>query len=303
MANIDLIQRRAIITAGHGGGDPGAVGQGTTEAAEVIDIVNRTVEILRKDGQIDVVHVPNELGFEAAIAWLNARYTDIDAGLFVDVHKNSTVNAHGVETWYADDPDSKEIALRVQSALAEFSGLPNRGVKSDVTNRFGRLGSLRDSNTWATLVELGFVSDGGDPVGGSANQKYAEALARGILRVWNLSPKPAPAPVQPQPPVPAPVTWTYKVVSSADGKQLGVYNTKQGAWNKYVAVSGAAKIVDSSGRDLTPSFSVEFNPPQDVPEPQHPITEKDYTDADRARDNETNSIIKQILALLSRIFK
>ena len=53
MANIDLIKRRVIIAAGHGGGDPGALGQGTTEAAETIDIVNRLVAYLRQDNQIE----------------------------------------------------------------------------------------------------------------------------------------------------------------------------------------------------------------------------------------------------------
>ena len=292
MANIDLIQRRVFLCAGHGGGDPGAVGQGTTEAAEVIDIVNRTADFLRKDAQVEVIHVPNELGFQQAISWLNARYTNIDSGVFVDVHKNSTVNAHGVETWYADDPDSREIALRVQSGLVQFSGLRDRGVKPDTSNRFGRLGSLRDTNTWAVLPELGFVSDGGDPVGPSANQKYAEALSKGLLRIWNLAPKPAPVPTQPQPPVPAPVSWTYKVVSTETGKQLGVYNKKENAWAKYQFVDGAARIQDTSGHDLTPAFVLEFNPPKpDEPEPQHP------TDKDLEQDTRLNKIETFIEAL------
>lgn len=263
MANIDLIKRRVILCAGHGGGDPGSVGQGTSEAAEVIDIVNRAVDFLRRDGQVEVIHVPNELSFEQSIAWVNARYKDIDDGVAIDVHKNAFVGAKGVETWYADDPDSRLIAQRIQARLAAHRG-PDRGVKPDTQNRWGRLGWCRDVNLWAPLVEAWFVSDGGDPVGGTANQGYAEALSRGILNIWNLAPRvvtvPVPAPTSPT------VTWQYKVVSTADGKQLGVYNQKPNAWAKYMEVRGAAKIVNPAGADLTPAFVLEFGVKEPLPQ-------------------------------------
>lgn len=261
MANIDLIKRHAILCAGHGGGDPGSVGQGTTEAAEVIDIVNRTVDLLRRDGQVGVTHVPNELSFEQSIAWVNARFTDIDSAIAIDVHKNAFVGAKGGETWYADDPDSREIALRIQAKIAEV--LANRGVKPDTQNRWGRLGWCRDINVWAPLVEMGFVSDGGDPVGGAANQRYAEALFKGILNVFNLAPRAVPAPVPA--PTPPTVTWQYKVVSTATNKQLGVYNQKTNAWLKYLEVQGAAKIVNPAGGDLTAAFVLEFGVKEPLP--------------------------------------
>lgn len=294
MANIDLIQKRAILCAGHGGGDPGAIGQGTTEAAEVIDIVNRTVDILRSDGQIEVIHVPNELGFQSGINWVNARYGNIDNGIAVEVHKNSTNNAHGVEVWYAEDADSKLIAQRILDKLV--SVLVGRGVKGDSTNRWGRLGWCRDVNTWAPLVEMGFVSDGGDPVGPVANQKYAEALAKGILNVFGLSLKPV---VVAQPPAPKPVTWAYKVLSTTDGKQLGVYNVKKNAWAKYQSVQGAAKIVDPSGKDLTPAFSLEFNPPRPVEQPYAP---KEDVEKLQAQVNSLQAIVDTIVEFLSSLF-
>lgn len=294
MSNLDLINHRVILCAGHGGGDPGAIGQGTTEASEVIDIVNRTVDILRTDGQLEVIQVPNELGFQEGIAWVNARYTNIDDAIAVEVHKNSTVNGHGVEVWYAEDADSKEIAQRLLDKLV--SVLVGRGVKGDSTNRWGRLGWCRDVNTWAPLVEMGFVSDGGDPVGPEANQRYAHALSEGILNVFSLSFKPV---VVAPPVVPTPVTWSYKVVSTADGKQLGVYNLKANAWAKYQAVQGAAKIVDASGNDLTPAFSLEFNPPRVVEQPYAP---KEDVQALNTRVTAIEALLKIITDFLSSIF-
>lgn len=290
MANIDLIKRRVILCAGHGGGDPGSMGQGTTEAAEVIDIVNRTVDFLRKDGQIEVIHVPNELSFTQSIAWVNTRYKDIDDAVAIDVHKNAFVGAKGGETWYADDPDSKLIAQRIQSGVATV--LTNRGVKPDTQNRWGRLGWCRDVNTWAPLVEMGFVSDGGDPVGGAANQRYAEALALGILSIWGLRPKPVSVPPAP---VPAPVSWTYKVVSTETGKSLGVYNVKLNAWKKYQSVNGAAKIVGAAGNDLTAAFVLEFGV-KEAPAPTY--APKEDVEALKQRV----SLLEDFASLLRRFF-
>lgn len=177
---------RVILCAGHGGSDPGAVGQGTTEASEAISIVDKCVEILRRDGQLDVVQVPNELEFVDGINWVNANYPSLDDGLSVEVHKNgASSEAHGAETWYfADDGDSESLAHKLQDKLAEV--LPDRGVKPDASSRFGRLGWIRDVNTWSLLVEMGFVSDGGDPIDDDADARYATALAKGILNVWGL---------------------------------------------------------------------------------------------------------------------
>lgn len=295
MANIDLIKRRVILCAGHGGGDPGSMGQGTTEAAEVIDITNRTVDFLRRDGQIEVIHTPNELSFEQSIAWVNARYKDIDDGVAIDIHKNAFVGAKGGETWYADDADSKLIAQRIQNnGLATV--LINRGVKPDTQNRWGRLGWCREVNTWAPLVEVGFVSDGGDPVGAVANQRYAEALAKGILSIWNLTPKPISAPPAP---IPAPVTWAYKVVSTTDGKQLGAFRQKSGAWNTYLSVQGAAKITDASGNDLTAAFVLEFGV-KEAPAPTY--APKEDVEKLKLEVSAIRSTLDMIVAFLSSLF-
>lgn len=291
---MDEIQKRIILCAGHGGGDPGATGQGTTEASEVIDIVNRTVDYLRSDGQLEVVQVPNELSFEDGIAWVNARYGDIDSAVAIEVHKNAGVGGHGVEVWYVQDDISRTIAQRLEDKLGNV--LPARGIKDDTTNRWGRLGWCRDVNTWAPLVEMGFITDGGDPVGAAANDGYAKSLAEGCLNIYGLGFKPVPVPPV-QPPV---VNWLYKVVSTADGKQLGVYNVKANAWAKYQFVQGAAKIVDPAGNDLTPAFSLEFNPPRPVEQPYNP---KEDIQANTALLNKILELLQGLIAKITSIFK
>lgn len=275
-----------VICAGHGGGDSGATGQGSTEAAETIAITNKLYDLLAPDPDITVVKVPNELGLVDSINWVNANYpTFSNDYLCIEIHKNSTVNAHGVETWYfGGDEPSRQLALSIQTPFAQYSGLPDRGVKGDDTNRFGRLGWIRDTAIPALLVEAGFISDGGDPLG---PEPYATALYRAIREGW--AELPAIVAPQPQPqPTPSPdVTpkWLYKVTDMS-GKQLGVYNIKLNAWKKYTSVDGAARILDTTGTDLTADFVKEFTPvnPTPPPEPSRDV-----------------GLLKEILALLKEL--
>jgi hypothetical protein len=270
---------RIILAAGHGGGDVGATGQGTTEAAEVIQIVNRAAQKFRVDGQVEVVVVPHELGLIDEINWVNARYKNLDDALCIEVHKNSTANAHGIEAWYwGGDAASKSLAEIVLAGIMSVDGMPvSRGVKGDNTNRWGSLGWIRETNPWALLLEMGFVSDGGDGVDDASDDRYAEGIFRGVLAAFGLSPKPAPAPAPapaPVPAKPAPIVMVkYKVYDSA-GKQIGAYNTESGAWNKYL--TGGTKIVETAtGNDVTGVFVNKYrapvpNPPTANSEP-HPV--------------------------------
>lgn len=282
------MQRRVIIAAGHGGGDSGATGQGTTEANEVVDIVNRTAQKLQADGQLEVVVVPHELNLIDEINWVNARYA-FDSGLAAEIHKNATENAHGIECWYfSGDQASADLASTALAGIMSVPGMPqSRGIKGDATNRYGRLGWIRDTNPAALLFEMGFVSNGGDPVGGAANDMYAEGLKMAFLKVFGLSPA-APVPVS----LP-PVTPEIRFRVFAGDKQIGAYNQEPNAWNKYAA-EGGTKIVDSNGADITASLVAKYRvtppePPVVVTEPPvpapvivpvedpHPVTDPDIS--------------------------
>lgn len=279
------MNKRIILAAGHGGGDPGSIGQGTTEAATVVDITNRLADKLRADGQVEVVVVPHELGLVDGINWINARYKSLNDGYCLEIHKNAAVGAHGVEVWfYSNDAASQDKAQRILNGLVT-TGLPNRGVKGDATNRYGRLGFIRDTNPWAGLAECGFITDGGDFLD---PDRYAEALKLGVLNLWDLKPVVKPAPV----PTPPPVTVAFRVF--AGDKQIGAYNTESGAWNKYSAENGT-KIVDKDGKDVTPYFVEKFRPP--IPPAQDPVTNIEV------RLSALEAIVKLITDFLDKVFK
>lgn len=192
------IQKRVILAAGHGGGDNGAVGQGTTEAHETIQITNKVAEALRNKG-IDVVVVPHELNLGATIDWINARFKGLNDGLAIEIHKNSG-GGTGSEVWTPSYPDdtSKHTATKIAEAMAAATGLRNRGVKYAQNNRWGRLGFTDDTNTYALLIEAGFIDI--DPNDDGADNKFAQGIAQGILNIFGGGSANAPAPA----PTPAP---------------------------------------------------------------------------------------------------
>lgn len=287
--------KRIILAAGHGGGDSGATGQGTTEAAEVIDIVNRAAQKLKADGQVEVIVVPHELNLKDQIDWVNARYDSLDDGYALEVHKNATVNAHGVEGWYYhDDEQSKNLMAKVTGFVSAVAGLTLRGNFPDTQNRWGSLGWIEETNTAAGLLECGFVSDGGDPVGPVANDKYAQGIFEGVLALWGLMPVPAPV-VK----IPAQAQVAYRVYDNA--KQIGAYNVRLNAWFKY-RDGGGVKIVDSNGVDVTTSFINEFRPTESPTwsNPHPELATKEEVAATNARVGALEGIVAKIRELLAK---
>lgn len=247
------LEKRVIIAAGHGGGDSGAVAQGTTEANETIDITNRVVAKLRNDGQVSVVQVPNELGLVDTINWINARYKGLENGVSVEVHKNSG-GGNGSEVWTPSYPDGDSInmAQKVTNAIAAATGEPNRGVKQAQNNRWGRLGFCDDTNTYAMLIEAGFIDV--NPVGGAANERYAEGIFRGLLAIWGLSPKVTPPPVvvPVSKPVPAAEKLPEPILFTTNLEPTSVWDlTSNPNWKAVTAIN--------KGKEFRAFATIRFN--------------------------------------------
>jgi hypothetical protein len=213
------IKNRVILAAGHGGGDNGAVGQGTTEANETIQITNRVADILRNSGKVEVVVVPHELNLGATIDWINARYKGLEDGLSIEIHKNSG-GGTGSEVWAPSYPDatSKANAAKIADALAAATGLRNRGVKEAQNNRWGRLGFTDDTNTYALLVEAGFIDvDSNDD---NADAAFAKGIAQGVLNILGngaTAPAPTQAPSNPQPAKASNETVAQQIIDGVGG--------------------------------------------------------------------------------------
>ena len=146
------------IDAGHGGNDPGAVGNGLQEKNIVLNLALRLGKLLSSRG-IEVFYTRNidikvELADRAKIA--NDKRTD----LFISLHCNAAASpsAAGIETLVHNmNSSSADIAIIVQRELITRTNMVDRGVKPRPD-----LAVLRLSNMPAILIELGFISNAGD---------------------------------------------------------------------------------------------------------------------------------------------
>ena len=169
-----------VIDAGHGGKDPGAVGY-VRESNVTLRLAKLVAYELRLGGH-DVTMTRSDdvyktLGERVRLA--NAVKPD----LFLSLHCNGSVDprANGVETlcYHAGGP-AANYANRVQSELANYTGLRNRGVKL-----MPWLYVLRHTKIPAILVELGFVSNPSDAAklkNPEFIRQAARLIARGITK-------------------------------------------------------------------------------------------------------------------------
>ncbi len=122
---------RIAIDPGHGGWDPGAIGQaGLHEKDVTLDVARRVAPVLTREGL--AVLLTREDDRYVPLEERTARANAFNADLFVSIHCNAAENRlrHGVET-YVLDTTKDEIASRVaarenatsQAATAEIGSI------------------------------------------------------------------------------------------------------------------------------------------------------------------------------------
>lgn len=147
--------RTIIITAGHSNTDPGAVGNGTTEAAVVTEFRNLVADALRargvepvKDGQ-GAVNLP----LRDAIRLITP------GSLAVEFHCNAAASptASGVETLSGDA--LKPLGRALCTAVSLGLGIRDRGAKDENSGQHSRLGFVQAGGL---ILELFFISNASD---------------------------------------------------------------------------------------------------------------------------------------------
>ncbi len=143
---------RIVIDPGHGGHDPGAKGDGTTEAELVLDVALRLEKLLAKAPGIEVVltrrtdaYVP--LQERTAIA------NRENADLFLSIHANanSVASVRGVETYFlnfATNLSTAAVAARENAASGQ-----SMGALPDVVKTIALNNKLDESRDFATYVQ------------------------------------------------------------------------------------------------------------------------------------------------------
>jgi N-acetylmuramoyl-L-alanine amidase len=142
---------RIVIDPGHGGHDPGARGNGISEAALVLDVALRLEELLKKEN-VEVVLTRRANAF-VALEERTALANRSDADLFLSIHANaSTVPAaRGIETYFlnfAPNPEAEAIAARENAGSSKrMRHLP------DIVQAIALNNKIDESRDFATIVQ------------------------------------------------------------------------------------------------------------------------------------------------------
>lgn len=172
-----------FLDSGHGGKDPGALGNNLKEKDINLSVVKIVGEILKKHN-IEVIYSRTTDVFLELHERTRKANTN-KADIFVSVHCNSAsnANARGVETFhYATSKESARLAKTVQDSLvATKLYSANRGVKT------ANFHVIRASNMPAALVELGFINNVDDAkILKNKQDDMANAVAKGILEYLGI---------------------------------------------------------------------------------------------------------------------
>jgi hypothetical protein len=155
-----------ILSAGHGAGDPGAVFKKYKEADQTAFLVKQISKIL-KENNLKVETVPNNLGLQDTINWLNTHYPTLDSAWAIEIHRDSFLpavsdadNRLGVYH-YAQDIKSKAIGDTIQQSFIRNGGSKNSWNRPHNSRGFN-LGFLQHTKCWTHLLELGFMQGRND---------------------------------------------------------------------------------------------------------------------------------------------
>ena len=234
---------KILLIAGHGAGDPGAVGYGT-EATETRRVVNELKSLFGGyNVQVDVYNQSRNAYADIGNGSLQVNFADYD--YVFEIHFNSAANpeATGVEIWvtYAEQGITVEQAIVNKVATL---GYPNRGVKRE---DFRVIRTAKNKGTSAALIETCFISNQGDMNRYNSNfTKVCNAMVEGIAEGFGINKKDGYVPpvVQPTPPSQEKPNVNYYVRTSG-GKQLGAFNVLEYAKN--MASSNKAIVYDVKG--------------------------------------------------------
>lgn len=182
--------KKLVIDLGHGGTDPGAIGQNGTHEANVVLAIGKELNDLLKGYDVDCkfTRFSDEyisLSERANIA--NA----FGADYFVSIHINSAedTSVRGVEVWQYDNRNEKLINFSEELCedVGKIFNIRNRGVKFSK-----ELYVLRNTNMPACLIEVDFVSnkDAENDLKASVNIKsVATAIMKNIVKLYGLDVK------------------------------------------------------------------------------------------------------------------
>lgn len=180
---------KLLLIAGHGAGDPGAVGNSYQEATETRKVVAALAQAL--EGCCDVDTYPTSRNayadYKAGQLTKTAQFARYDYVLEIHFNavKASTADGKtkGTEIYVTTAEPSTAVEQAMVAAIAAV-GLTNRGVKR---NNWDVIQQARKAGTSSALLEICFIDDADDMAIYAAKQPdIVEAIAMSIIDGFGL---------------------------------------------------------------------------------------------------------------------
>lgn len=147
--------RSIFVSAGHSNTDPGASGNGRTEADIVVDFRNMVALYLFRGGAHPQMDGDGAVNMPLNVAAARAKAHDIA----VEFHCNAgPPTATGVET-LSNGPADLALGNKLCAAVAGRLGIRNRGAKPEASGQHSRLAFVQAGGI---ILELFFISNATD---------------------------------------------------------------------------------------------------------------------------------------------
>ena len=183
--------RTVIIDAGHGGGDPGAIGlTGKLEKDINLNISLKLQQFIEQNGG-NVLMTRTTDGMLAANKREDMKVRkklreETSGDIFISVHLNSfpQESCKGAQTFYAANEESKKLAEKIQKSMVKFLDEDNARIAKKLTDVY----LLKNVNIPSVIVECGFLSNSKEEKLLSDTEyqsKIAFAIYTGILEYFN----------------------------------------------------------------------------------------------------------------------
>lgn len=150
--------KKVILSAGHGGTDPGASGNGYVERDLAIEFRNLLVNEL-KALKINPLIDDDKNALKETLAWLRGKFGSKD--ILIDIHWNAAANpeAKGSEVIIPDTGSyfEKSLGKALLKVLTDL-GFRDRGVKPEALTARRSLAWMKP-NAENILIEMCFISN------------------------------------------------------------------------------------------------------------------------------------------------
>jgi len=157
-----VTNRSVIIDAGHGGGDPGAVGiSGTLEKEINLSIALKLQDFIEQNGGVVLMSRTDDNGLgnsKREDMKIRKKLREENSGdIFVSIHLNSfpQESCNGAQTFYADNEESKLLAEKIQKNMVKYLDESNSRIAKKLTDVY----LLKNVNIPSVIVECGFLSN------------------------------------------------------------------------------------------------------------------------------------------------